>query len=55
MKEFYPNVPKIAYKGPGGDAMSFKFYNPDEMIDGKSLKDGSNNNGSISDFINPDK
>jgi xylose isomerase len=39
MNEFYPNVPKIEYKGTGGDALSFKFYNPDEMIDGKSLKD----------------
>jgi len=39
MKEFYPQVKKIAYKGKDGDALSFKFYNPDEMIGGKSMKD----------------
>ena len=39
MKEFYPNVPKIAYKGKGGDALSFKFYNPDEVVGGKTMKD----------------
>ncbi len=39
MKEFYPNVPKIAYKGKCGDALSFKFYNPDEVVGGKTMKD----------------
>ena len=39
MKEFYPNVPKIAYKGKDGDALSFKFYNPDEVIGGKTMKE----------------
>ncbi len=39
MKEFFPKVPKIEYKGVGGDALSFKFYNPDEVIGGKTVKD----------------
>ncbi|MEX1306953.1 MAG: xylose isomerase [Eubacteriales bacterium] len=39
MKEFFPNVPKVEYKGVGGDALSFKFYNPEEVINGKSMKD----------------
>ena len=39
MKEFFPNVPKIEYKGTGGDALSFKFYNPDEVVGGKTMKE----------------
>lgn len=39
MKEFFPNVKKIEYKGKGGDALSFKFYNPDEKLGGKTLKE----------------
>ncbi len=39
MKEFYADVPNIEYKGKDGDAMSFKFYNPDEVVNGKPMKE----------------
>jgi len=39
MKEFFPNVPKIEYKGKDGDGLSFKFYNADEVIAGKTMKE----------------
>ncbi len=39
MKEFFPKVPKIEYKGKGGDALSFKFYNADEKLGGKTLRE----------------
>ncbi len=39
MKEYFPNVPKIEYMGKGGSAFSFKFYNPDEKLGGKTMKE----------------
>ena len=39
MKEFFINVPKIVYKGKGGAAWSFKFYNAEEMLGGKTMKE----------------
>lgn len=40
MKEFYPTVPQIKYEGPKSDnPLAFKFYNPEEMIAGKKMKD----------------
>ena len=37
---YFPNVPKIEYKGPNStDPLSFRFYNPDEEILGKKMKD----------------
>jgi xylose isomerase len=34
----FPNIPAIAYEGPKSDnALAFRHYNPDEIIDGKSL------------------
>ncbi len=40
MKEFYPGIPKLKYEGPDSkNPLSFKFYNPDEMIAGKKMKD----------------
>ncbi len=39
MKEYFSSVPKIQYKGKDGDALSFKFYNPDEKLGGKTMKD----------------
>ena len=39
MKEFFPNVPKIEYQGKGGDAFSFKFYNAEEKLGGKTMKE----------------
>lgn len=38
MKEFF-NVPRIEYKGKDGDALSFRFYNPQEKIGGKTMKE----------------
>jgi xylose isomerase len=40
MAEFFPEVPKIQFGGPKSkNPLEFKYYNPDEMIDGKALKD----------------
>ncbi len=39
MKEYFSGVPKIQYKGKDGDALSFKFYNPDEKLGGKTMKE----------------
>ncbi len=39
MKEFFTGVPKIEYKGRGGDALSFKFYNAEEKLGGKTMKE----------------
>ena len=40
MTEFFPNIPKIKYEGPQSDnPLAFKFYNPDEVIAGKKMKD----------------
>jgi len=38
--EYFPDVPKIDYKGPEStDPLSYRFYNPDEEIMGKKMKD----------------
>ncbi len=40
MSEYFKNVPKIQYEGPKSDnPLAFKFYNPEEKIGGKTLKD----------------
>jgi xylose isomerase len=37
---FFPDVSKIAYKGPDStDPLSFRHYNADEVVEGKSMKD----------------
>jgi xylose isomerase len=39
-KEFFPGISKIQYEGPDSkNPLAFKHYNPDELIDGKSMKD----------------
>uniref|UniRef100_A0A7S3QJ66 Xylose isomerase n=1 Tax=Chaetoceros debilis TaxID=122233 RepID=A0A7S3QJ66_9STRA len=39
-EEYFPEVPKIEYKGPEStDPLSYRFYNPDEEIMGKKMKD----------------
>ena len=39
-KAHFPKIPPIAYEGPKSEnPLSFKHYNPAEIIDGKSLKD----------------
>ncbi|MFN3283890.1 MAG: xylose isomerase [Pseudothermotoga sp.] len=38
--EFFKDFPKIEYEGPtSANPLSFKYYNPKEIIDGKPLKD----------------
>ncbi len=40
MAEFFPDVPKIQCGGPKSrNSLDFKHYNPDEVIDGKSMKE----------------
>ncbi len=40
MKAYYPEIPKIKYEGPQSDnPLAFKFYNPEELISGKAMKD----------------
>jgi len=39
-KVHFPKIPAIAFAGPKSEnPLSFKHYNPDEVIDGKSLKE----------------
>ncbi len=36
----FPDIPVIPYEGPGSDnPLAFRWYNPDEMVEGKSMKD----------------
>ena len=40
MRAYFTNIPKIQYEGPGSDnPMAFQFYNPEEKIAGKSMRD----------------
>ncbi len=40
MKEYFSNVSKISYEGSDSkNPYSFKYYNPDEIIGGKKMKD----------------
>ena len=40
MSEFFPNVPKVVYEGPGSDnPFAFRYYNPDEVVAGKPMRD----------------
>ncbi len=40
MSEFFSNVSKIQYEGKNSDnPLAFKYYNPDEVIGGKTMKD----------------
>jgi xylose isomerase len=37
---FFPDVPKIRYEGPDSkNALAFRHYNPEERIEGKTMKD----------------
>ena len=39
-KEYFPGIGKVAYEGKGSDnPLAFKFYDPDKMVGGKSMKD----------------
>ena len=40
MPQYFPQVPKIQYEGPDSrNDLAFKHYNPDEMIEGRSMRD----------------
>ena len=40
MKEFFPTIPYVKYEGiDSKNPMSFRYYNPDEVILGKPMKD----------------
>jgi len=40
MSEFYPNIPNVRYEGKDAkNPMSFKYYNPEEMIAGKTMRE----------------
>ena len=37
---YFPNVPKVTYEGPDStNPFSFKYYDPDRLIHGKSMKE----------------
>ena len=39
-KEYFPGIGKVAYEGSGSDnPLAFKFYNPDQKVGGKTMKD----------------
>ncbi|MBQ6797167.1 MAG: xylose isomerase [Clostridia bacterium] len=40
MKEYFANIPKIPYEGPkSNNPLAFRYYNPDEIIDGKKMRE----------------
>ncbi len=40
IKQAFPKIKKIQYKGPDStDPLSFKWYNEDEVVEGKTMKD----------------
>jgi xylose isomerase len=40
MTEYFPDVPQIIYEGPTSkNPLAFKHYNPDEVVEGKSMRD----------------
>ena len=40
MSEFFKNIGKIPYEGKNStDPLSFKYYDPDEVIGGKTMKE----------------
>ena len=40
MSEFFPQIGKVTYEGANSsNPLSFKYYNPDKVIDGKPMKE----------------
>ena len=40
MAEFFANIPKIPYEGPKSkNPLAFKYYNPDEVVGGKTMRE----------------
>ena len=38
--QYFPSVPKIKFEGPKSkNPFAFKHYNPDELVEGKSMRD----------------
>ena len=36
----FPDIPKVQYEGPQSDnPFAFRWYNPDELVEGKSMRD----------------
>ncbi len=39
-QEHFPGVPKIAFEGPKSkNPFAFKHYNPDELVEGRSMRE----------------
>ncbi|MCU0449425.1 MAG: xylose isomerase, partial [Bernardetiaceae bacterium] len=39
-KEYFPGIAPISYEGPDSDnPLAFKYYNPDQLVAGKSMRD----------------
>ena len=39
-KEYFPGIQKIKFEGKDSDnPLSFKYYDPDSVVDGKTMKD----------------
>jgi xylose isomerase len=39
-KEYFPSISKIQYEGPTSkNPLAFKHYNPQELVEGKSMKE----------------
>ena len=39
-KEFFPGISRIQFEGPKSkNPLAFKHYNPDEIVEGKSMKE----------------
>ena len=40
MTEYFENIPKIPFEGPKSDnPLAFKYYNPDEIVNGKTMRE----------------
>jgi xylose isomerase len=40
MREYFPDIPTVKFEGAQSkNPLAFKFYNPDEIVDGKRLRD----------------
>ncbi len=40
MAEYFANIPKIPYEGPKStNPLAFKYYNPDEVVAGKTMRE----------------
>ncbi|MFM8213582.1 MAG: xylose isomerase, partial [Pirellula sp.] len=38
--QYFPDIQKIQYEGPESrNPLAFRFYNPDELIEGRSMRD----------------